>query len=290
MRALKITNSITRRDEKSLDRYLAEIAKYEVLSPEEEIKLFDKITAGDKIALEKIVRHNLRFVVSVSKQYQHLGLSLGDLISEGNIGLMKAAKRFDQTRGFKFISYAVWWIRQAILQAVNEKSKQIRLPQNLKGKTNKIMSTVLEILQEQEREPLPEEIAEKTGFTVKEVQQCIETYRMCASLDAPMQDDSGTSLANFLEDLSTPQPDFQVAVIESQKAQVEELLRFLTPKQATVISMYYGIGRNRSTSLGDIAEQVGVSRERVRQIKDRSLSKMRVRASRNAEMMVPALG
>ncbi|MBR9922641.1 MAG: RNA polymerase sigma factor RpoD/SigA [Bacteroidetes bacterium] len=290
MRALKITNSITRRDEKSLDRYLAEIARYEVLSPEEEIALFDRLEAGDEHAMEQIVRHNLRFVVSVAKQYQHLGLGLGDLINEGNIGLIKAAKRFDTTRGFKFISYAVWWIRQAILQSINEKSKQIRLPQNLKGRTNKIMKSILDILQTKERDPLPEEIAEETGFTLKEVKQCLETYKMCASLDAPVQEENGASLLTFLEDSKTPRPDFQVAVIESQQAQVQELLKFLTPKQATVISMYYGIGRKRSISLGDIAEQVGVSRERVRQIKDRSLTKMRVRASRNMEAMLPALG
>lgn len=278
MRALKITQSITRRDEKSLEKYLTEISRYDVLTPEEEVQLFQRIREGDDEALVKVVRHNLRFVVSVAKQYQNLGLWLGDLVNEGNIGLIKAARRFDETRGFKFISYAVWWIRQSILQAVNDKAQKIRVPLNLKGVGAKVRASHQEILQKQEREPTLDELAEATGLTPELVKKSLDTYKMCSSLDAPLNSDSEGSLAHVLEDDSIAQPDFELSIRESQKEEVQQLLSMLTPRQATVLSMYYGIGRKQPASLGDIGEQIGLSRERVRQIMNRGVRKLRLRA------------
>ncbi|MCB0532857.1 MAG: RNA polymerase sigma factor RpoD/SigA [Lewinellaceae bacterium] len=278
MRALKITQSITRRDEKSLEKYLTEISRYDVLTPEEEVQLFQRIREGDDEALVKVVRHNLRFVVSVAKQYQNLGLWLGDLVNEGNIGLIKAARRFDETRGFKFISYAVWWIRQSILQAVNDKAQKIRVPLNLKGVGAKVRASHQEILQKQEREPTLDELAEATGLTPELVKKSLDTYKMCSSLDAPLNSDSEGSLVHVLEDDSIVQPDFELSIRESQKEEVQQLLSMLTPRQATVLSMYYGIGRKQPASLGDIGEQIGLSRERVRQIMNRGVRKLRLRA------------
>ncbi len=279
MRALKITQSITRRDEKSLEKYLSEISRYDVLTPEEEVKLFRRLRNGDESALMEIVNHNLRFVVSVAKQYQNLGLSLGDLINEGNIGLIKAAQRFDETKGFKFISYAVWWIRQSILQSVNVKARKIRLPLNLKGISSKVREKRIEFLQKEEREPSIEELAEATGLEEKVVKKSLETYKMCSSLDAPLTADGDASLTTVLEDHSIEKPDFELSVRESQREEVQELLRSLSPRQATVISMYYGIGRKHPSSLSDIGEYIGVSRERVRQIKDKGVRKLRRRAT-----------
>jgi RNA polymerase primary sigma factor len=280
MRALKITNSITRRDEKSIEKYLAEISRYELLSPEEETRLFQRLRAGDEAVLNRIVQANLRFVVSVAKQYQNLGLWLGDLINEGNIGLIKAARRFDETKGFKFISYAVWWIRQSILQAVNEKARKIRLPLNQSGKTRKIMTAWTGILQRKERAPSVAELAEATGFKPGEIEKCLETYKMCKSLDEPVQDESQTTLVALMADTNEPAPDHRLSTIESQQKEVRDLLSGLNPRQATVISMYYGIGRKHPVSLGEIADSVGVSRERIRQIRDRGLAKLRYRIQR----------
>lgn len=282
MRALKITQSITRRDEKSLEKYLTEISRYDVLTPEEEVQLFQRIREGDEEALVRIVRHNLRFVVSVAKQYQNLGLWLGDLVNEGNIGLIKAARRFDETRGFKFISYAVWWIRQSILQAVNDKANKIRIPLNLKGVSAKVRACRVEILQKEEREPTLEELAEATGLTTDQVKKSLETYKMCSSLDAPLASDSDGALMHVLEDESIEQPDYDLSIRESQKEEVQQLLSMLTPRQATVLSMYYGIGRKQPVSLGEIGEHIGLSRERVRQIMNRGVRKLRMRA-RNME-------
>ncbi len=278
MRALKITQSITRRDEKSLEKYLTEISRYDVLTPDEEVQLFQRIREGDEEALVKVVRHNLRFVVSVAKQYQNLGLWLGDLVNEGNIGLIKAARRFDETRGFKFISYAVWWIRQSILQAVNDKAQKIRIPLNLKGVGAKVRASHQAILQKQEREPTLDELAEATGLTPELVKKSLDTYKMCSSLDAPLTAEGEGSLAHVLEDESIEQPDYELSIRESQKEEVQQLLSLLTPRQATVLSMYYGIGRKQPVSLGDIGEQIGLSRERVRQIMNRGVRKLRLRA------------
>ncbi len=278
MRALKITNSITRRDEKSMEKYLTEISRYDVLSPEEELTLFQKLRNGNDQALQKIVNHNLRFVVSVAKQYQNLGLSLGDLINEGNIGLIKAAERFDETKGFKFISYAVWWIRQSILQAVNEKSRKIRVPMNVTGTSSKVRALMIEILQKEEREASIEELVEKTGLTKEAIKKSMDSYRKCQSLDAPVREDSDMSLTNVLEDDQINSPDHSMAVKESIRIEVEEMLKTLPDRQATILSMYFGIGEKHPSTLDDIADHIGVSRERVRQIRDRGLRKLRLRA------------
>lgn len=281
MRALKITKSITNRDQKSLEKYLSDIAKYEVLSPEEELELFKRYKSGDQVALEKIMKHNLRFVVSVAKQYQEMGMWLGDLINEGNIGMIKAAQRFDETKGFKFISYAVWWIRQSILQAINEKGRMIRLPLNVNSNTSKVMVKRMELLQKNEREPSTAELAKATGMSKEVVKKCLRSYARTTSLDAPLNDDSDDSMINLMEDHNIVKPDHELAVNESRKKEVEHLINTLPPRQKTIIAMYFGIGHNRSSSLSDIADYFGLSRERVRQIKDRSLRKLRLAAIRH---------
>ncbi len=277
MRAFKITHAITRRDEKSLEKYLAEVARYGVLTPEEELALFRRLKSGDETALDKIVIHNLRFVVSVAKQYQSAGLWLGDLINEGNIGLIKAARRFDETKGFKFISYAVWWIRQSILQAINEKSRKIRLPLNQSSINNKIKAKRSEFFQQEEREPTLEELSEATGLKEEAVLKSLETNKFCTSLDAPLTEDEDGTLANVLEDSNAQQPDFDLSVLESQREEVQDMLSQISEREALVISLYYGIGGKRSLSLEDIGDQIGVSRERVRQIKDRGIKRLRLR-------------
>ncbi len=278
MRALKITNAITRRDEKSIEKYLTEIARHDVLTPEEEVRLFQQLRAGDKRALQKVVQHNLRFVVSVAKQYQHLGLQLGDLINEGNIGLIKAAERFDETKGFKFISYAVWWIRQSIMQAINDKSGKIRVPQNVRSNIGKIIEKRSELMQVSEREPTVEELAEALDLSVASVQKTLNSNRRCTSLDAPINDDEDMGLVGFLSDDSMPTPDHQLTVIESQKQEVRDLLGRLSTRQSTVLAMYYGIGEDQPRSLEDIADTIGISRERVRQIKDRAIRRLRTQS------------
>jgi len=282
MRALKISNSITPRDELSLEKYLNDISKYDVLTPEEELALFKRLRDGDDKALDIIVRHNLRFVVSVSKQYQHTGMSLTDLINEGNIGLIKAAQRFDETKGFKFISYAVWWIRQSILQAVNEKTDKIRIPLNLRANILEVINKREQFIQQNEREPSMEELAIATDFKVSMVKKCLEYNLRCSSLDAPLAEDSETALSGVLTDTNIPAPDYNMAVNESQKKEVEQLLQTLKPRQAEIIAMYFGINGKKAMSLEDISDQIGVSRERVRQIKERSLRRLR----RNAQTMV----
>lgn len=283
MRALKITSAITRRDEKSLEKYLTEISGYDVLTPEEEYALFRDYRSGDEEALSKLVLHNLRFVVSVAKKYQHMGLWLGDLINEGNIGLIKAATRFDETRGFKFISYAVWWIRQSILQSINEKSRKIRIPQNLQSQISKIMAKRAEILQKEEREPSVEELALALEMKPEVVEKCFEAYQKITSIDAPIRYDSDESMVAFMEDENIETPDYSLSVEETQKEEVREMLKKLPQREATVISMYYGIGIERPISLNDIAEYIGLSRERVRQIKDKAVTKLR----RQANTFVP---
>ena len=283
MRALVITNTITRRDEKSLEKYFNEISKYEVLSPEQELELFQKIKTGDKDAIQAIVNHNLRFVVSVSKQYQNLGLSLGDLINEGNLGLIKAAERFDETKGFKFISYAVWWIRQSILQALNEKSRKIRLPLNHQSNVSKIISKRTELLQIMEREPTLEEIAEETGFSEEVVKKSLESYKKCRSLDAPIDEDGDSSLGGLMEDHQIERPDTNLAYRESVSIQASQLLNSLPPREASVLKLFFGIDRKYPMNLGDISDMMGISRERVRQIKDRGLDMLRM-ASKKMEV------
>ena len=277
MRALVITNSITRRDEKSIEKYLTEISRYDVLTPEGELELFKEYRDGKPGALEKIVAHNLRFVVSVAKQYQHLGLALGDLINEGNLGLIKAARRFDETRGFKFISYAVWWIRQSILEAISRKSRKIRLPANQQTNTSKIMRETESFLQKHNRQPTNEELVEATGLSLHIVKKSLENYKKCKSLDAPVDSEGDTTLGNLMMDSIIPSPDHELSVRESQKIEVEELLKTLPPRTKTVLSMYFGIGYKHPQSLDEIGDYVGLSRERVRQIKERGLRRLRSR-------------
>jgi len=282
MRALVITNTITRRDEKSLEKYFNEISRYGVLSPEEELNMFKRIKNDDEDALQKIVNHNLRFVVSVSKQYQGLGLSLGDLINEGNLGLIKAATRFDETKGFKFISYAVWWIRQSILQALNEKSRKIRLPLNHQSNVSKIIAKRTELLQKMEREPTMEELAEETGFSEEVVRKSLESYKKCRSLDAPVDEDSDTSLSGLMEDKEVERPDYDLAYNESIHIQAQQLLDILPPREASVLKLFFGIDRKYPMNLGEISETMGISRERVRQIKDRGLDILRKASKRSS--------
>ena len=281
MRALVITNSITKRDSKSVEKYLNDISKYEVLTPEEELKLFQRFRNGDEEAFSEIIRRNLRFVVSVAKQYQNFGLSLNDLINEGNIGLVKAVQRFDETRGFKFISYAVWWIRQMILQAIADKSRKIRLPANQQSTTMKIIEQRNKLLHDLERVPTTEELAEATGLDLKVVQKCLQSHQFCQSLDASMDEDDDYTLKYFLEDQKIDRPDTSLLGIESLRIEIKELLDELNPREAQVLAMFYGIDRMHPASLDEISEPIGVTRERVRQIKDRGLKKLRQKVSRN---------
>ncbi len=275
MRALKITNTITNRDQKSLDRYLNDISNYDVLSPDEEVNLFKMVKQGDQAALNRIVHHNLRFVVSVAKQYQHMGLWLGDLISEGNIGLIKAAERFDPTRGFKFISYAVWWIRQSILAAINEKSRKIRLPINLKTTTAHILAKKAQIEQVKEREASTEELAAALNISEEKIKKCMDHYAKCKSLDAPLTEDAQNGLVDILADGSIPEPDHKLEVTESIKIQVESLMGQLDYREREVLTMYYGIGFESPKTLQEISDIMEVSRERVRQVRDRALKRLR---------------
>ncbi|MFK7948042.1 MAG: RNA polymerase sigma factor RpoD/SigA [Saprospiraceae bacterium] len=274
MRALIITNSITRRDEQSLNSYLNEISKFSVLSPEEEHSLFQRIKIGDKKAFTQIVNHNLRFVVSVAKQYQNLGMWLGDLVNEGNLGLIKAAKRFDETRGFKFISYAVWWIRQSILQALNVKGRNIRLPLNLVGNMSKVNSAIISFLQHNERMPTNDELVTETDLSRKVIDKCVKHYKRVRSLDAPLNDDSNATMATLMVDSNTPSPSKKLEK-ESLKTEVKTLLNSLSERQNMVLKMYFGIGRKHPLSLEDISQYMGLTRERVRQIKDKGIRSLR---------------
>ena len=275
MRQLKIVRSITTRENESLDRYLQEIGKVDLLTADEEVILAKKIRQNDPVALEKLVKANLRFVVSVAKQYQSQGLSLSDCINEGNLGLIKAAQRFDETRGFKFISYAVWWIRQSILQALAEQSRIVRLPLNKVGSLNKINKTFSALEQEFEREPSQEELAEALEIELEEVQTTLGVAARHVSVDAPFVDSDNNSLLDVLESKGTPSTDSSLEHRESLKKEIERSLASLTQRQADVIMYYYGIGVNETMSLEDIGAKFGLTRERVRQIKDKALGRLR---------------
>ncbi|MCB9310988.1 MAG: RNA polymerase sigma factor RpoD/SigA [Lewinellaceae bacterium] len=275
MRQLKITKSITNRESQSLEKYLQEIGKVDLLTPEEEVDLAQKIKEGDQEALEKLTKANLRFVVSVAKQYQNQGLSLSDLINEGNLGLIKAAQRFDETRGFKFISYAVWWIRQSILQALAEQSRIVRLPLNKVGSLNKINRAFSELEQEFEREPSPEELAELLEIPTEEVETTLGVAARHVSMDAPFIDGEDNSLLDVLENNSTPDTDAALEYKESLRREIERSLSTLTDRQADVIKLYFGIGIEHPMSLEDIGDKFGLTRERVRQIKDKAINKLR---------------
>ena len=275
MRQLKITKSITNRESQSLEKYLQEIGKVDLLTPEEEVDLAKRIKQGDQQALEKLTKANLRFVVSVAKQYQNQGLSLSDLINEGNLGLIKAAQRFDETRGFKFISYAVWWIRQSILQALAEQSRIVRLPLNKVGSLNKINKAFSELEQNFEREPSPEELAELLEITTEEVETTLGVAARHVSMDAPFVEGEDNSLLDVLENNSMPGTDSHLEYADSLRREIERSLGTLTDRQCDVIKLYFGIGVEHPMSLEDIGEKFGLTRERVRQIQSKAMRKLR---------------
>ena len=275
MRQLKISKQITNRESQSLDKYLQEIGKVDLLTPDDEVELARRIREGDQEALEKLTKANLRFVVSVAKQYQNQGLSLGDLINEGNLGLIKAAKRFDETRGFKFISYAVWWIRQSILQALAEQSRIVRLPLNRVGALNKIGKAFSKLEQQFEREPSPEEISEVLeGMSEAEVSDTLKISGRHISMDAPLVQGEENRLLDVLENDEEPDPDSGL-INESLSKEVERALSTLTQREAEVIRLYFGIGVEHSLTLEEIGEKFDLTRERVRQIKEKAIRRLR---------------
>jgi RNA polymerase primary sigma factor len=275
MRQLKITKSITNRESQSLEKYLQEIGKVELLAPEDEVKLAVRIKQGDQGALERLTKANLRFVVSVAKQYQNQGLSLSDLINEGNLGLIKAAQRFDETRGFKFISYAVWWIRQSILQALAEQSRIVRLPLNKVGLTNRINKAFSSLEQEYEREPSPEELAEVLEMDTEEVAATLGVAARHVSMDAPFAEGEDNTLIDVLENPNAESADAAIEHDESLGIEISRSLQTLTDRQKEVIRYFFGIGVDHPMSLEDIGEKFNLTRERVRQIKDKAINKLR---------------
>ncbi|GAA4138792.1 MULTISPECIES: sigma-70 family RNA polymerase sigma factor [Sphingobacterium] len=273
MRQLKITQSITNRESQSLDKYLHEIGKVDLISAEEEVILAQRIREGDQVALEKLTKTNLRFVVSVAKQYQNQGLTLGDLINEGNLGLIKAAKRFDETKGFKFISYAVWWIRQSILQAIAEQSRIVRLPLNQVGSLSKISKAFSKLEQEYEREPSPEELADILETTVDKVSDTLSNSGRHVSMDAPFVQGEENTLLDVLEN-SDPDTDSSL-IDESLSEEIKRSLATLTEREREIIVLFFGLGSNHQLSLEEIGEKFSLTRERVRQIKDKALQRLR---------------
>jgi RNA polymerase primary sigma factor len=285
MRQLKITKSITNRESQSLEKYLQEIGKVDLISPEEEVQLALSIKEGCQRALDRLVRANLRFVVSVAKQYQSQGLSLPDLINEGNLGLIKAALRFDETRGFKFISYAVWWIRQSILQALAEQSRIVRLPLNKVGLTNRINKAYQLLEQEFEREPTHEELADLLDITLEEVSATINISGRHVSMDSPMGEGEDITLVDVLENHNAARTDERIEHFESLHVEIERSLRALTERQKEVICYFFGIGVDHPLSLEDIGERFNLTRERVRQIKDKAIGRLKT-ASRCQQLRV----
>ena len=275
MRQLKITKSITNRESQSLEKYLQEIGKVELITPEEEVQLAIRIKQGDQRALDRLTKANLRFVVSVAKQYQNQGLSLPDLINEGNLGLIKAAQRFDETRGFKFISYAVWWIRQSILQALAEQSRIVRLPLNKVGLTNRINKAFSQLEQEYERDPSTEEIAEALEIEIEEVASTLGVASRHVSMDSPMSDGEENTLMDVLENPNAAATDEELDHNQSLQTEITRSLKTLTERQQDVIRFFFGIGVDHPLSLEDIGERFNLTRERVRQIKDKAISKLK---------------
>jgi RNA polymerase primary sigma factor len=272
---LKITKQFTNRESKSLDQYLLEIGKVDLITPEQEIELAKRIKKGDRLALEALTKANLRFVVSVAKQFQNQGLSLGDLINEGNLGLIKAAERFDETRGFKFISYAVWWIRQSIMQAIAEQSRMVRLPLNRVGTLNKLGKAYSKLEQEYERKPSASELAQELDMKADEVSDTLQLYGRHVSMDAPFSgDDDKNSLIDVLPNDQQPAPDVKL-MQESLKAEVESVLSTLSEREASVLRLYFGINSEHSATLEEIGERFNLTRERVRQIKEKALRSLR---------------
>ena len=274
MRQLKITKQVTNRETASLDKYLQEIGKVDLITAEMEVELAQRIKAGDQIALEKLTKANLRFVVSVAKQYQNQGLTLPDLINEGNLGLIKAAKRFDETRGFKFISYAVWWIRQSILQALAEQSRIVRLPLNKIGSINKINKTYAFLEQAHERVPSPEEIAKELDMTVSDVKESMKNSGRHVSMDAPLVEGEDSNLYDVLRSGESPNPDREL-MHESLRTEIERALETLTPREADVVRLYFGLGNQHPMTLEEIGETFDLTRERVRQIKEKAIRRLK---------------
>ena len=287
MRQLKISKQITNRESQSLDKYLQEIGKVDLLTPDEEVELAKRIREGDQFALEKLTKANLRFVVSVAKQYQNQGLSLGDLINEGNLGLIKAAQRFDETRGFKFISYAVWWIRQSILQALAEQSRIVRLPLNRVGSLNKISKTFSELEQKFEREPSPEELAEVLEVSTSEVIDTLKISGRHVSMDAPFVQGEENSLLDVLENDSADTPDSEL-MSDSLRKEVQRALSTLTQREADVVTFYFGLNGESIMTLEEIGEKFNLTRERVRQIKEKAIR--RLRHTSRSKALKPYLG
>jgi RNA polymerase primary sigma factor len=278
MRQLKITKSITNRESPSLEKYLQEIGKVELISGEEEVNLAIRIRQGDQRALDKLTEANLRFVISVAKQYQSQGLSLPDLINEGNVGLIKAAQRFDETRGFKFISYAVWWIRQSILQALAEQSRIVRLPLNKVGLTNRIQKAYTQLQQEFEREPSPEEMAELLGLTTEEVVAGLDLTGQHISMDTPISEGEESTLIDVMENPNAERTEKKVEHDESLKLEIDRSLTALNERQKEVICYFFGIGIDHAMSLEDIGDRLHLTRERVRQIKEKAMTKLRTKS------------
>ncbi len=279
---MKITKQFTNRESQSLDKYLQEIGKVDLLTPEDEIYLAIQIKKGDQKALEKLVKANLRFVVSVAKQYQNQGLSLGDLINEGNLGLIKAAKRFDETRGFKFISYAVWWIRQSILQALAEQSRIVRLPLNRVGALNKIGKAYSNLEQEYEREPKAHELAQELSMDIDEVSDTLKISGRHVSMDAPFSQGEENRLLDVLSNEEIPSPDY-ILMSESLRNEIERVLSSLSEREAEVIKLYFGLNKEHSLTLEEIGEKFNLTRERVRQIKEKAIRRLK-HASRSKNL------
>ncbi|MBI1193691.1 MAG: sigma-70 family RNA polymerase sigma factor [Bacteroidetes bacterium] len=275
MRQLKISKSITNRESQSIEKYLQEIGKVELLTPEEEVELAKRIKKGDQEALEKLTRANLRFVVSVAKQYQNNSLSLNDLINEGNLGLVKAAQRFDETRGFKFISYAVWWIRQSIIQALAEQSRLVRLPLNKVGSLSKINKAFSELEQKYEREPSADELAQLLDISADDIESTMQVSSRHVSVDAPFSDGESGSLMDVLENREADGTDDHLEFQDSLRIECERTLATLTERERDVIKLFFGIGVPHAMTLQDIGEHLGLTRERVRQIKDKAINKLR---------------
>ena len=274
MRQLKITKQVTNRETASLDKYLQEIGKVDLITADEEVELAQRIKAGDQRALENLTKANLRFVVSVAKQYQNQGLTLPDLINEGTLGLIKAAKRFDETRGFKFISYAVWWIRQSILQALAEQSRIVRLPLNKIGSINKINKMYAFLEQENERPPSAEEIAKKLDMTVNDVKESMKNSGRHVSMDAPLIEGEDSNLYDVLNSGESPNPD-KTLLHESLRIEINRALETLTPREADVVKLYFGLGEHQPMTLEEIGETFDLTRERVRQIKEKAIRRLK---------------
>ncbi len=274
MRQLKISKQVTNRETASLDKYLQEIGRVDLITAEDEVKLAQRIKQGDQVALEKLAKANLRFVVSVSKQYQNQGLSLPDLINEGNLGLIKAAQRFDETRGFKFISYAVWWIRQSILQALAEQSRIVRLPLNKIGSINKINKAYAALEQDQNRAPNPEEIAEKLDISVNEVKESLKNAGRHVSMDAPLIQDEDTNMYDVIRENDTPTPETGL-IYDSLRKEISRAISTLTPREADVIRLYFGLDGAHPMTLEEIGEKFDLTRERVRQIKEKAIRRLK---------------